>query len=217
MIISKAPRLDGIYHTVGAGETLWRICKTYGADLETVKRVNRIQDVTNIEIGQRIYIPKAVIEDDFVTLYPSRKWKYIVIHHSATDTGDLEKIDSAHRKRGWAGAGYHFVIDNGTCGKSDGQIEATPRWKAQKDGAHCRAGEMNTRGIGICLVGNYSQDYPSERQLEALVRLVKRLESFYRIPTSRILGHRQVPGAKTECPGTRFPWKTFYGLLLKQD
>jgi|YNPNPStandDraft_1061719.scaffolds.fasta_scaffold00790_6 lipoprotein NlpD len=53
-------KVSGIYHVVGKGETLWRICKSYGADLQQVAEVNNIQDVTQIKVGQRIFIPGAV-------------------------------------------------------------------------------------------------------------------------------------------------------------
>lgn len=47
----------GVTHTVGPGETLWRICHTYGVDVDRVARVNGIDDPTSIKAGSRIYIP----------------------------------------------------------------------------------------------------------------------------------------------------------------
>jgi len=49
----------GVYHTVKKGENLWRICHTYGADIKEVARLNRINDVTSIRVGQKIWIPGA--------------------------------------------------------------------------------------------------------------------------------------------------------------
>jgi murein DD-endopeptidase MepM/ murein hydrolase activator NlpD len=49
----------GVYHTVKPGETLWRICKTYGVDMDQVMSLNRIEDPSNIKVGQRIFIPGA--------------------------------------------------------------------------------------------------------------------------------------------------------------
>ncbi len=48
---------QGIYHTIAKGETLWRISKYYSVDLDELIRVNKISDVTNIEIGTRLLIP----------------------------------------------------------------------------------------------------------------------------------------------------------------
>jgi len=49
----------GVYHTVKRHQTFWRICKTYGVDMEKVARINGIQDKTKIGVGQRIFIPGA--------------------------------------------------------------------------------------------------------------------------------------------------------------
>lgn len=198
-----------VYHNVAPGETLWRVAKMYDVDLKTLKRVNNISDVKDVEIGTSLYVPDAAPRKHVITLYPSRKWKYIIIHHSATEEGNSMEFNKAHLKRGWKGVGYHFVIDNGTCGKSNGQIETSPRWIKQMNGAHCKADGMNKKGIGICLVGNYSKDNLSQKQLDSLVYLVSTLQEYYNIPDSRIMGHGQVPGAATECPGKKFPWARF--------
>ena len=47
----------GVYHTVGQGETLWRIAKTYGVELQEVAELNNIQNSRQIRDGQRIFIP----------------------------------------------------------------------------------------------------------------------------------------------------------------
>ncbi len=49
----------GVYHTVKRHQTFWRICKTYGVDMEKVARINGIKDKTKITVGQRIFIPGA--------------------------------------------------------------------------------------------------------------------------------------------------------------
>ncbi len=45
------------YHIVSEGETLWRICKNYGVSMIDVVRLNNISDPSNIEVGQKIYLP----------------------------------------------------------------------------------------------------------------------------------------------------------------
>lgn len=203
----------GVYHCVAPGETVWRIAKMYGVDAETIRRANRVSDVRDIEIGTTLYIPDAAPRRNVITLYPSTKWRYIIIHHSATDYGNAMEFNKAHLNRGWSGVGYHFIIDNGTCGKDDGQIETSPRWIKQLNGAHCRASRMNERGIGICVVGNFSTDEISPRQMDTLVYLVDKLRAYYNIPKYNIMGHGQVPGARTECPGKNFPWREFWSKL----
>jgi lipoprotein NlpD len=56
--ISK-PRVHGVYHTVTAGETLFRIGKAYGMSYQELARVNGIKDAGQIRVGQRIFIPGA--------------------------------------------------------------------------------------------------------------------------------------------------------------
>jgi LysM repeat protein len=206
-----------IFHTVSPGETLWRISKMYDVRMEDIIRANNLKSPQSLERGQVLLIPKAAPLRPVIPLFPSNKWKYIIIHHSATDIGNGLSIFDLHIRRGFQGTGYHFVIDNGTEGKLDGQIEATPRWINQSDGAHCRASGMNYKGIGICLVGNFSKERVSQKQLESLVYLVNILRNYYHIPLKNILGHGQVPGARTECPGKNFPWNEFYSLLLKEE
>ena len=133
-------------------------------------------------------------------------WRYIVIHHSATDNGSAASFDRMHRlMRHWDELGYHFVIGNGN-GSTDGGVEVGPRWYKQKWGAHCGGtpnNEYNEFGIGICLVGDFRQHAPTDRQLAALTRLARYLARRYQIDPERIIGHRQAPGASTECPGDR--------------
>jgi N-acetylmuramoyl-L-alanine amidase len=75
-----------------------------------------------------------------------RSIKGIIIHCSATkpsmDIG-VKEIDKWHKKRGWSGIGYHYVI------RRDGTLE-TGR-SIEKDGAHVKGHNKNT--IGICMIG----------------------------------------------------------------
>lgn len=199
-----------VYHTVGPAETLWRISKIYDVDIDELARVNRLKDKSKLEKGQRLTIPKTFGPRAYIPLYPSTKWTHIIIHHTATDKGDAYSIDKMHTKRGfWNGMGYHFLVNNGTDGMADGQIQIGPRWIKQMDGAHTKADNMNTRSIGVSLVGNFSEKRVTRQEFEALVFLVRTLQKYYGIPGSRVVGHGQVHGANTECPGKFFPWNEF--------
>jgi murein DD-endopeptidase MepM/ murein hydrolase activator NlpD len=50
---------NGVYHTVERHQALWRICKTYGVDMDMVATINGIKDKNKIAVGQRIFIPGA--------------------------------------------------------------------------------------------------------------------------------------------------------------
>jgi len=203
-----------ITHIVAPGETVWRISKMYDVSIADIVRANRLKSSSAIKMGQRLRIPRAAPIQSIVTLYPSKKWKYIIIHHSATDAGNALGFHRSHEARGFnRGLGYDFVIDNGSQGKRDGHIEASPRWIKQEDGAHCKAAGMNHKAIGICLVGNFNNHSVTKAQMDSLIYLVNRLRKYYKIPKSNILGHGQVKGARTDCPGKKFPWKEFWNKL----
>lgn len=53
----QRPGLSGTYHRVVKGQTLWRISKIYGVELDEIIRINNIKDSTQIEAGQSIFIP----------------------------------------------------------------------------------------------------------------------------------------------------------------
>ncbi len=201
-----------VFHIVAPGETLWRISKMYNVSIKDISSANDLKTQA-LEKGQRLLVPNAAPIIPVIPLYPSKKWKYIIIHHSATDEGSSLYFDKHHQGKGWEGIGYHFVIDNGTKEKQDGQIEVSPRWIKQEDGSHCRASNMNEKAIGICLVGNFNRESVSSKQLDALVCLVNILRKYYKIPLKRIIAHNQVLGAKTDCPGKNFPWAKFKDRL----
>ncbi|GKT10567.1 N-acetylmuramoyl-L-alanine amidase [Desulforhabdus sp. TSK] len=196
-----------VVHEVGPLETIWRISRMYGVSEESIYQANHLKPSDSISIGQKLTIPGAKVMRHVISLYPSSKWKYIILHHTATDIGKASLIDRNHQDRGfWNGLGYHFLIDNGSLGKGDGQIEVAPRWIKQQRGAHCKANGMNEGGIGIALVGNFTQDCPTPAQLDSLAYLLQTLCTYYKIPACNVKGHRDVDGANTQCPGARFPW-----------
>lgn len=138
----------------------------------------------------------------------ARDWKYIVLHHTASDQGDVESIHESHLKnkdkngKPWLGIGYHFVIGNGK-GMDDGEIEPTFRWKQQMQGAHAGVADYNQLGVGIVLVGNFENGPPTAAQVTSVKRLVRVLSREYEIKNAQIVGHGDVKA--TECPGTHFP------------
>ncbi len=199
-----APRT--IYHEVGPGDSMLRICRMYGVSSGSIRRKNHLGRKQSLQPGQMIIIPSVRTIRYVINLYRTRPWSYIIVHHTATEAGDATTIQRAHLQRGfWNGLGYDFVIDNGTMGRGDGVIEMSPRWLRQETGAHCKADSMNRRAIGIALVGNFDCERPSRYQLESLAYLIYILRHYYDIPSSNVMGHGQVPGARTDCPGRLFP------------
>ena len=151
------------------------------------------------------------------SLHLERKWTAIVIHHSGTKNGSAAIFDKWHRRGNyWEGVGYDFVIGNGS-NSADGQVEVTFRWRNQTTGAHCGGTEdnwANKEAVGICLVGNFNETFPSTVQMRSLVKLVRFLQKRYGIPKSRIYSHNTTPGARaTDCPGRNFSLEQLKSLL----
>lgn len=122
----------------------------------------------------------------------------IVIHGSATtpvmDIGAAE-INEWHISRHppFRKIGYHKVI------RRDGVIE--PGRDYAEIGAHVKGNNRNS--IGICLVGGIDYDGQPENnytltQFCSLFGLLSDLRDQF--PSAVIMGHRDVPGAKTSCP-----------------
>jgi N-acetylmuramoyl-L-alanine amidase len=214
MVSQGAPR--NIVHEVGPLETVWRIARMYDVTPESIYAANGIKPNDPLKNGQKLNVPNVRMLRHVINLYPNPQWKYIILHHTATDMGNAKTINVSHGARGfWNGLGYHFLIDNGTLGKGDGQIEMSPRWIRQQSGAHCKAGGMNDKAVGIALVGNFNLESPTPNQIQSLTYLIRTLCDYYRIPPGNIMGHREVEGAHTECPGKNFPVATFKQPLRK--
>lgn len=136
-----------------------------------------------------------------------KRWRAIVIHHSfPIESGSSVDIDKLHKKRGFDGLGYHFVITNGR-GAANGRVEVGYRWRQQLTGAHCRVAPYddnywNKYAIGICLIGNFEKNKPSQAQYRSLAKLVRFLQKRYNIPTRQIKGHGDIK--PTDCPGKNF-------------
>ena len=205
-----------ITHEVAPLETIWRLSRMYDVSLDAIYAANSLRPGDTIHPGQKLIIPNAKALRNVIPLYPNGCWKYIVIHHTATDVGKAFSIHRNHVDRGfWNGLGYHFLIDNGTLGKGDGQIEVAPRWIKQQGGAHCSAGGMNEKGIGVGLVGNFDKEVPTTAQMQSLMHLLKTLCRYYHIPPSHVIGHRDAPGANTACPGRHLSLTTIRQNLTR--
>ncbi len=153
-------------------------------------------------------VPEIVIPDSIMSelnKFKIRPWKYVVIHHSASDSGNAASIGKYHKnERGWVnGLGYHFLIGNGN-GARDGQIEVGNRWDSQIDGAHAGNDKYNKHGVGICLIGNFENDYPTSSQISSLTYLIDYLQKRCNIPRNQVIMHRTF--RKTACPGRHFPY-----------
>lgn len=119
----------------------------------------------------------------------------IIVHCTATPEGrdvTVAQIDAWHRRRGFNGIGYHYVV------MLDGTV--APGRAVALAGAHCRG--HNAHSVGVCYVGGMSRDMKrpldtrTPQQKTALRQLLQRLRR--RFPAAAIHGHRDY--AAKACP-----------------
>lgn len=127
--------------------------------------------------------------------------EWVTLHHggvifdgSKDPKTSIKNLQSwGSREKGWGDVPYHFEIDlNGVV-------------------YECReiqyAGDTNTaynpKGHAlVCLMGNYEEQVVNQKQLDAIVEMCAWLCSEYKVPPTRIKGHKDY--AETLCPGKNF-------------
>lgn len=121
------------------------------------------------------------------------KQEFIIIHHTGAWEKNPQQVKDYHLSLGWRDVGYNYLVDYA------GQVHVGR--SLDIGGAHCRAGDMNRRGIGVALLGNFEEKPPTKNQVNSLYALCAALCTEKQIHPDKILGHREVPGAATLCPG----------------
>lgn len=117
--------------------------------------------------------------------------KFIVVHHSQRDVDSPKHIKKRHLQRGWEDIGYHYLIEK------NGKIS---KGRSKKYiGAHVKGHNKNS--LSICLIGNLDESLPTRKQLEKLIRFLRKLSKKYKISIENILGHREFPDVTKTCPG----------------
>lgn len=215
------------HYTVRTGDTLDHIARRYGVELGQLITVNDIARPDRLRVGQELVIPiRGAAWDpttspfaplwrrlDGTPVQPGR-WRYIVIHHSASRSGSAAGMDRYHREKRHMvnGLAYHFVIGNGR-GAGDGEIEVGARWTRQLNGGHLASDAQNQVSLGICLVGNFTESMPTVRQMASLRELVQYLMQRCDLTPSQVRTHREINAKPTACPGRKFPATTFVRSL----
>lgn len=155
-------------------------------------------------------------------LYWSKRWRYITIHHSGGNYGDVELLRRVHRERQPRDRideiPYHFLIGNGN-GLGLGEVVETGRWRNGLWGAHVSGRNMdrNMRGIGICLIGDFEKTQVPEVQLQAAITLTRSLMQRFHIRPADVTLHGKTPGEMTLCPGKNFPGDRFMRAIVQDE
>lgn len=207
-----------IEYTVKKGDSLGGVASRFGVKLSDITSRNKIDRPDLIKVGQKIIIPIKGGSIKKTTLLPTsliksltsirptaKKWKKIIIHHSATPTDDALNMHRVHKARGMKnGLAYHFVISNGSRKAYDGEVYIGSRWKGQLDGGHVKKLSLNKTSIGICLIGNFEKKSPTTKQLSVLEGLCEYLMKRCSIPKSQVTTHKIIHPGHTACPGKLF-------------
>ncbi len=129
---------------------------------------------------------------------------YLVVHYSATPIEKsfwIEDIDRMHRQRGFKEVGYHYFVRRNGDVQTGRDLSQPGRFEM---GAHAKGN--NHRSIGICYEGGVTEANPdfgwdtrTELQRRAMIVLLRELLGRY--PNAQVIGHRDMPGAATQCPG----------------
>lgn len=126
----------------------------------------------------------------------------LTIHHTVSPPDrTIESIAAYHvNSRGWPGIGYHFVI------AADGTIYQTNylETKSYHAGSYAAPGDENYWSVGISLQGDFTYNPPPRAQQDAARWLVAHLKWELGLEPDGVLGHRQMPGAATACPGNTY-------------
>ncbi len=124
-----------------------------------------------------------------------RRIDLIVIHCSATrcdQNYSVRALIRDHRDR-FGFTGYHYYVTRG------GMVYQTRH--EQLIGAHAKG--YNQHSLGVCYEGGLDTrgnpaDTRTQKQKRALLALLKQLKAEH--PQAQILGHRDLPGVKKDCP-----------------
>lgn len=153
-----------------------------------------------------------------MTYLPDSNVKWIVIHYSATPIEQdytAADIDAMHRRRGFNEIGYHFFIRRNGLVEKGRDLSQPGRFE---QGAHSK-GE-NDASVGICYEGgvvmgdpNTGFDTRTEAQEDAMIRLINDLLA--RFPNANVVGHKDMPGAATQCPG--FDVRSWWAEVMTQE
>lgn len=139
-----------------------------------------------------------------MTYKPDSAVTHLVTHYSATPIErdfTAADIDQMHRARGFNKIGYHYFIRKNGMVETGRDLSEAGRFEV---GAHSK-GE-NSQSIGICFEGgvtaaqpNVGFDSRTPAQIASMIKLIDELHE--RFPNAIVEGHRDMPGAATQCPG----------------
>ena len=129
----------------------------------------------------------------------SEVYKTVVVHHSALyevdDLSTVVSIQDLHMNdRGWADIGYHYLI-----GKEGTIFEGR---QVSARGTHTES--YNTGSLGVCFMGNFEEETPTQAQLAAGQNLLSWVS--IELQLTHVAGHFEFNNISV-CPGSQlYSW-----------
>lgn len=146
-------------------------------------------DLRNQLVGSETYARRALSEIE-----------RIIVHHSAVDVDSTARQVAEYHVNvlGWPGIGYNFLVHY------DGEIDYVGNIQTVRYNVAGRNREV----VGICLLGDFTSQWPRPEQLYSAAHLVRYLQ--FLLPGRETVGHREIalPASPTSCPGKTWPeWR----------
>ena len=132
-----------------------------------------------------------------------RQINKVVCHHSATPRyqtleKSIESFNRTHKQRlhpdvnsKWYHLAYHFVV------AEDGSYKQTRGFN--EVGYHASNYPINTESLGICFIGNFDKETPTQAQYDTGTMLLAELSQTYKFSV-----HPHNEFAPKTCPGKNF-------------
>ena len=148
-----------------------------------------------------------------------RNFTHIVIHSSDTEDGprvNANAVEKWHKENnGWSEVGYHFLVEQAP---EDKTPDAMTIWNGRSlydIGAHAEG--FNTKGIGVCCIGDYDNEGPDGRHWETTAYVCQLLKKLFKDKKGielDVIGHREVypllgQEVKKTCPGAKWDMDLF--------
>ena len=147
-----------------------------------------------------------------ITKRAKTKIKFIIIHYTGMkkESAALKRLCDEKSKV----SAHYFIRKNGDL------IRIVPdlyeAWHAGES-SWKKIKSLNKYSIGIEIQNNghgYKYENYSIKQINSLIKLLKRLIKIYNIDIRNVLGHSDIAPARKRDPGEKFPWKKLANAKL---
>lgn len=130
----------------------------------------------------------------------------VVLHHTAVAKSTTWQAVAQYHvsSNGWPGIGYHIGVR-----QNAGRVKVSLLNQPETRSYH--AGTVgNNQGLAVVLAGDFRSASPTVEEVDVLRRCVAVARQLW--PAIPVVGHGEVPGNQTDCPGTglsaAIPWLT---------